>query len=179
MFKDAAVGNLYKHDPPFTYFPSTELHLGEISLECSRPGAAAGALSATQKLMPLELGGEFARSLDRALAAARHMYDLLTASKSLMPLMSPELDIVVYAVNAADTEPASAAARQVFDPAANKGLHLTIITLPMALAKQWIGNIDINSENIACLRSVVMRLGHGDWCERIVALLEESVVQKL
>jgi tyrosine decarboxylase/aspartate 1-decarboxylase len=100
----------------------------------------------------------------------------LTASKSLAPLMSPELDIVFYAVNAADTEPASGAARQLFDPAANKGLHLAIITLPMPLVKQWIGNIDINSENIACLRSVVMRPEYYDWCERLVTLLEESVV---
>src|SRR5579885_1443251 len=47
----------YKHDSPFTYFSSAELHLGEISLECSRPGAAAAALWATQKLLPLSVGG--------------------------------------------------------------------------------------------------------------------------
>ena len=38
LFRDPAVGRLYKHDSPYTYFSSTELHLGEISLECSRPG---------------------------------------------------------------------------------------------------------------------------------------------
>ncbi len=61
LFRDPAVGSLYKHDSPYTYFSSAELHLGEISLECSRPGAAAAALWATQKLLPLEQGGEFAQ----------------------------------------------------------------------------------------------------------------------
>ena len=43
LFRDPAVGRLYKHDSPYTYFTSAQLHLGEISLECSRPGAAAAA----------------------------------------------------------------------------------------------------------------------------------------
>jgi hypothetical protein len=38
------VGRFYLHDSPYTYFTSDELHLGEISLECSRAGAAAAAL---------------------------------------------------------------------------------------------------------------------------------------
>ena len=37
-----ASGGFYAHDSPYTYFTSDELHLGEISLECSRAGAAAG-----------------------------------------------------------------------------------------------------------------------------------------
>ncbi len=41
-----------KHDSPYTYFSSKDLHLGEISLECSRAGASAVALWATQQLLP-------------------------------------------------------------------------------------------------------------------------------
>ena len=44
LFRDPAVGRLYKHDSPYTYFSSKDLHLGEISLECSRAGASAVAL---------------------------------------------------------------------------------------------------------------------------------------
>jgi len=51
VFRDPGVGKLYKHDSPYTYFSSKEMHLGEISLECSRPGASAAALWATQKLL--------------------------------------------------------------------------------------------------------------------------------
>ena len=63
LFRDPAVGRFYKHDSPYTYFTSKELHLGEISLECSRAGAAAVALWATQRLLPLVPGGEFARGI--------------------------------------------------------------------------------------------------------------------
>jgi tyrosine decarboxylase/aspartate 1-decarboxylase len=63
LFREPNVGSLYKHDSPYTYFSSAELHLGEISLECSRPGASAAALWATQKLLPLVKNGEFAQRL--------------------------------------------------------------------------------------------------------------------
>jgi len=53
LFRDPSVGRFYKHDSPYTYFTSHELHLGEISLECSRAGASAVALWATQQLLPL------------------------------------------------------------------------------------------------------------------------------
>src|SRR5205085_10427870 len=57
LFADPAVGRLYKHDSPYTYFTSGDLHLGEISLECSRAGAAAGALWLTLQAIPLDAGG--------------------------------------------------------------------------------------------------------------------------
>ncbi|MEQ1474782.1 MAG: aminotransferase class I/II-fold pyridoxal phosphate-dependent enzyme, partial [Candidatus Acidiferrum sp.] len=66
LFKDPAVGCWYKHNSPYTYFTSSDLHLGEISLECSRPGASAAALWATQQLLPLKKGGEFAKSLAKS-----------------------------------------------------------------------------------------------------------------
>ena len=52
LFRDPTVGRFYKHDSPYTYFSSQDLHLGEISLECSRAGASAVALWATQRLLP-------------------------------------------------------------------------------------------------------------------------------
>ena len=54
LFADPAVGRLYAHDSPYTYFTSDALHLGEISLECSRAGAAAAALWLTLRAVPLE-----------------------------------------------------------------------------------------------------------------------------
>ncbi|MEP0842551.1 MAG: aspartate aminotransferase family protein, partial [Phycisphaerae bacterium] len=64
LFRDPAVGRFYRHDSPYTYFSSPDLHLGEISLECSRAGAAAVALWTTLRLLPLEAGGAFARGLE-------------------------------------------------------------------------------------------------------------------
>jgi tyrosine decarboxylase / aspartate 1-decarboxylase len=73
LFRDPGVGRFYKHDSPYTYFTSNELHLGEISLECSRAGAAAVALWATQRLLPLVKEGEFARGLASGCRAAREL----------------------------------------------------------------------------------------------------------
>src|SRR5260370_32071433 len=69
LFRDPSVGSLYKHDSPYTYFSSAELPLGEISLECSHPGASAAALWATHKHLPLLKRGEFAQLLERSRSA--------------------------------------------------------------------------------------------------------------
>ena len=52
IFRDPGVGRFYRHDSPYTYFSSAALHLGEISLECSRAGAAAVALWTTMRALP-------------------------------------------------------------------------------------------------------------------------------
>src|ERR1700748_2336235 len=77
LFRDPTVGRFYKHDSPFTYFSSKELHLGEISLECSRAGASAVALWATQQLLPLTPGGEFAAGLTASRRAALLMHQMI------------------------------------------------------------------------------------------------------
>src|ERR1700674_2175421 len=79
LFNDPAVGRWYKHNSPYTYFTSTDLHLGEMSLECSRPGAAAAALWATQKFLPLTKRGEFAQGLANGREAALAFYGKLHA----------------------------------------------------------------------------------------------------
>ena len=61
LFRDPSVGRFYVHDSPYTYFTSDELHLGEISLECSRAGAAAAAFWATVQVFPLNPTGDSAR----------------------------------------------------------------------------------------------------------------------
>ena len=66
LFRDPSVGRFYLHDSPYTYFTSDELHLGEISLECSRAGAAAAGLWLTLRLLPLTRDG-----LGEVLAAGR------------------------------------------------------------------------------------------------------------
>src|SRR4029079_4247761 len=93
LFRDPTVGALYKHDSPYTYFTSTELHLGEISLECSRAGASAVALWATQRLFPLERGGDFARRLARSRAAALALLRGLASDARYVTAFPPELDI--------------------------------------------------------------------------------------
>ncbi|TCO62448.1 pyridoxal phosphate-dependent decarboxylase family protein [Actinocrispum wychmicini] len=95
LFADPAVGRFYLHDSPYTYFTSDELHPGEISLECSRSGAAAAALWLTLRLFPLTRDG-----LGEVLAASRRAaLDLATRIDQCAPLTLyqwPTLDIVTY-----------------------------------------------------------------------------------
>ena len=172
MFKDPSVGSLYQHDSPYTYFSSAELHLGEISLECSRPGAAAVALWATQRLLPMDHGGEFSEMLDRSLLAARAMQQKLANSKNFRPLLAPQLDIVVYAVESPDAKTASDRARTIFNKAAKKNLHLALIELPMSLVNHHWPELEANQETVSCLRSCLMKPEHLDWVDDICDVLE-------
>ncbi|MEJ2084832.1 MAG: aminotransferase class I/II-fold pyridoxal phosphate-dependent enzyme [Acidobacteriota bacterium] len=174
LFRDPSVGSIYRHDSPYTYFSSKELHLGEISLECSRPGAAAVALWATMRLLPLEPGGEFAASLDRCLDAARDLHRRLERSDFFLPLYEPELDIVVYACEAEDTIVSSERARRLFETAAERELHLALSELPTRCLQGKLGSMQIDSESLTCLRSVLMKPQQADWSQRIFELLEES-----
>src|SRR5208282_1077957 len=130
LFHDPAVGRLYKHKSPATYFSSTDLHLGEISLECSRPGASAVALWATQRLLPLVRGGEFAAMLEASRDAAVQFAERLENDKRWLLPLSPELDIVVWAPRAKSIDEISALSQRIFDAAAKQNLHLALIRVP-------------------------------------------------
>lgn len=162
LFADSSVGRFYKHDSPYTYFSSTELHLGEISLECSRAGAAAVALWATQRLLPMVPGGTFAEGLTRCRRAALALYDRLAADPRFLVGLPPELDIVVWQVR-------GRSARAVFEAAARRGLHLALAELPGAFFGQDV-------ERVSCLRSVQMKPEHADphWQETLWQLLSEA-----
>ncbi len=95
LFSDPAVGRFYAHDSPYTYFTSDELHLGEISLECSRAGASAAALWATLRVLPLTPDG-LGAVLRPGLRAARRWAGLLAESEVLAVYQPPQLDIVSY-----------------------------------------------------------------------------------
>src|SRR5262249_55918533 len=82
-FPAPGVGRFYKHDSPFTYFTSADLHLGEISLECSRAGAAAAALWATLKCFPLESEAGLGAVLRKTRKAALEWARLIEASDEL------------------------------------------------------------------------------------------------
>jgi glutamate/tyrosine decarboxylase-like PLP-dependent enzyme len=177
LFRDPAVGRFYKHDSPYTYFTSKELHLGEISLECSRAGAAATALWATQQLLPLVPGGEFARGLAQGRAAAveldRRLRQDDTGRFQALVAGGPELDIVVWKMNAAGPEEASARAQEIFVACATRDLHLALVQLPQS----WFepsGQEQHSSTAggtgtglVTCLRSVLMKPEHEAWLDKI------------
>jgi tyrosine decarboxylase / aspartate 1-decarboxylase len=167
LFRDPSVDRLYKHQSPATYFSSAELHLGEISLECSRPGAAAAALWATQKLLPLGRGGEFARSLGQCRSAALALFAKLEEDERFVTAFAPELDIIVFAPRAESISAAGAASRRLFQAAAMRNLHLAMAELPARFWEANLREMRRDRDTLTCLRSVLMKPEHLEWVERI------------
>src|SRR5437773_1727539 len=174
LFRDAEIGRLYKHDSPYTYFSSAELHLGEISLECSRPGAAAAALWATQRLLPLKKGSEFARGLERGRKSALALFDKLKADSRFVTAFTPELDILVFAPRGESVSESSEMSRKIFEAAAKGNLHLAVAELPVHFLEKDLGLMKRDRDRLTCLRSVLMKPEHYDWVERIWELLSEA-----
>jgi tyrosine decarboxylase/aspartate 1-decarboxylase len=176
LFRDPSMGRWYKHDSPYTYFSSAELHLGEISLECSRAGASAVALWATQRLLPLVPSGNFAMGLEEGREAARRLHRWIAGHPSFVAGPVPELDIVTWAVRASSLAESSRRAQEVFDRAAKLDLHLALAHLP---ARFFAGlertPAEDGEQQVTCLRSVLMKPEHLNWLEEIEKRLGEAV----
>ncbi len=173
LFQDPDVGRLYKHDSPYTYFSSAELHLGEISLECSRAGASAVALWATQRLMPLAPGGEFATGLAHCRQAALQLAAKIEADPRWRLAFDPELDIVIWAPRAATASAISAQSRAIFNAAATVNLHLAVAGFPADLLRRRWPEVVWDEERVFCLRSCLMKADHLAWVETIWTLLTQ------
>jgi tyrosine decarboxylase/aspartate 1-decarboxylase len=159
LFRDPAAGALYKHDSPATYFTSDQLHLGEISLECSRPGASAVALWATMRLLPLARGGAFAQSLEACRRAALEFHRRLAADPRFLVPFRPQLDIVVWAHRSKSSE-------EIFQQAAQRNLHLAKARLPGSF-------FGLPQDEVLALRSVLMKPEHEEWLDRIWEILDQ------
>jgi tyrosine decarboxylase/aspartate 1-decarboxylase len=167
LFRDASVGRFYKHDSPYTYFTSDDLHLGEISLECSRAGASAVALWATLQVLPLISDGEFALGLRSSREAAVLLHEKISADGRFLSPFPPQLDILVWAVRAATVEASSRLAQQIFAAAARQDLHLALAQLPRGFFPSGSWPDQDQEGTVTCLRSVLMKPEHLDWLDEI------------
>jgi glutamate/tyrosine decarboxylase-like PLP-dependent enzyme len=174
LFRDPGVGSIYKHDSPYTYFSSDDLHLGEISLECSRAGAAAVALWATQRMFPLERGGEFARGLEHCREAALDLHSRLEQDERFLTVFPPELDIVIFAPRAASASEVSARSRRLFEAAAKKDLHLALASFPSTLFEPYWFGVEFDQPTVTCVRSVLMKPEHREWIDTIWSILDAA-----
>ena len=176
LFKDPKVGKFYKHDSPYTYFSSDELHLGEISLECSRAGASAAALWATLQCFPLTENG-LGRILYQCRSAAQEFYDVLRDSPVFAPLMPPELDIVVYfpvrtPLRVSDLSELSKRIFQLGMEDSQKGLHLSLYRVPAEIVKNHYHELDVDQQEAILLRSVLMKPEHRFFVPELIRRLE-------
>lgn len=179
LFKDPSVGRIYKHDSPYTYFTSDELHLGEISLECSRAGAAAVALWATQRMFPLVPGGDFAQGLTRCRDAALQLHDMIRDNPRYMVPFAPELDIILWAPNAETSSMASRLSEAVFREAAKRNLHLALAQVPKIFFEEAAQGMKLDQDRLTCLRACVMKPEHLTWVDTIYETLERAAEKGL
>lgn len=177
ILSDPRVGAFYQHECPFTYFTSSELHLGEISLECSRPGASAVALWATQRLLPYTRAGQFATELSKSRTAALALWQKIQADDRFIVPFPPELDILVWTPRARSASVASQLAKDIFTQAAKNNLHLAIAHLPVKFFIDAYPEMKHDQDHLTCLRSCLMKPEHLDWVDEIWRLLKRSYFQ--
>jgi glutamate/tyrosine decarboxylase-like PLP-dependent enzyme len=164
IFRDPAVGRFYQHDSPYTYFTSNELHLGEISLECSRAGAAAAALWATLKCFPLQSHAGLGAVLRKTRQAALEWARLIEQSAELQLVTPPSLDIIAFFAQIKEPRVSAISARtnQVFAALMNDQEH------PVYLAKMQIKphllknfpELTWDAPVLTAFRSVLMKPEH-------------------
>jgi len=184
LFRDPAVGRFYSHDSPYTYFTSDDLHLGEISLECSRAGAAAGALWATLQALPLHPTDGLGAILSACLRAARQWAAAVEASNTFDLIAPPETDIVAYAPRpeASTLTALDAASRRVFDAAMkhpDEPVYLSLYRLPADRLTTRFPHLDADRDDAAVLRSVLMKPEHetyaADLVEHLTSITREAL----
>ncbi|MBS1808960.1 MAG: aspartate aminotransferase family protein [Acidobacteria bacterium] len=180
LFRDPTVGRFYKHDSPYTYFTSSELHLGEISLECSRAGAAAAALWATLQCFPLQgiekgLGAILSKTRQAALEWAK----LITASEELRLLAQPSLDIVTFFPKLEDNRVSaiSEVTHRVFSELMNDTQHPIYLAKMNAKPHLLAEHADLiwDAPMLTVFRSVLMKPEHLQY----VPQLHQRVLEAL
>ncbi len=165
LFRNPEMAKHYLHDSPYTYFTSDELHLGEISLECSRAGATAVALWATHQLLPPREGGTFAEDLEKCREAALKLSELIRKDERFGLVGEPELDIVVWVVKGETVSEMSRKANELFSSAARNDVHLS--KLKLSVDKLDLEGVVQDEEVVTCLRCCLMKPEHVDWIDRI------------
>ncbi len=171
LFADPSVGRLYKHDSPYTYFTSDALHLGEISLECSRAGAAAGALWLTLQVLPLHAEAGFGPVLGACLHAARDLTERITRGDRYVAYGSPELDIVTYFPSAGKASAVDAFSAAVFEEGMGNADPLFVSLLRVESSR--LAGIEPDIPQARILRSVLMKPEHEAATESIYKRLVE------
>ncbi|WP_055495927.1 aminotransferase class I/II-fold pyridoxal phosphate-dependent enzyme [Streptomyces sp. TP-A0356] len=176
LFRDPEVGRFYLHDSPYTYFTSSELHLGEISLECSRAGASAAALWLTFQLLPPTPDG-----LGRVLAASRRAAlrwaELITASDALELYQQPELDIVTYfpAVESASLSAIDAASARILAAGMTEPdpVFLSTFTASREAFTARHPKLTADADDARVLRSVLLKPESEHSVEHVLGRVEQ------
>ncbi|MHB1049428.1 MAG: pyridoxal phosphate-dependent decarboxylase family protein [Bacteroidota bacterium] len=178
LFKDVNTGSYYKHNSPYTYFTSADLHLGEISLECSRAGAAAAALWATLEYLPLKSDTGLGSILRKTRNAALEFSRLLSKSRILEEYVNPHLDINTYFMRTStfSSTAVSTVTEKVFHQLMNRNenpVFLATLTVNSESVKKRFPEFIADSPFTKIFRSVFMKPEHAAFIPAIFSDIEQ------
>jgi len=157
LFADRGVARFYLHDSPYTYFTSRDLHPGETTLECSRAGAAAAALWATLRALPLTRAG-LGSPVAGGRAAGLALADKLRGDLELV--VEPELDIVCGFAGYPSAAAITASSERAFDQLAEAGWHLAKLRVDTDWLRRSQPWVEADAPTATVLRLCLMKPEH-------------------
>ena len=170
LFSDPAVASLYRHDSSYTYFTDVPLHLGEISLECSRAGAAAAAVWATLKLFPLRADSGLGPVLAKCRSAAKRWATLIGGEDLLRLAVEPAIDIICFYPTTTKMTATSISARtdEIF-VAGMADLSNPVYLAKMSVGPDVLGDQDVvwDAPTVTILRSCLLKPEHDAEVSRL------------
>ncbi len=153
----------------------SDLHLGEITLECSRPGQVSAALWATIQLLPLrrdegigdylKLSRQYALDFCEEIAAQDDRYRIY---------MEPDLDIVTWMVVPEEktTSACSAANRQWFQDKMDDPENPIFVSM-LKVSGEYFGrrhpDFVVDSDQVEIIRSVFIKPQHANIMGKVFA----------
>lgn len=174
IFSDPKVGKYYKHDSPYTYFTSDELHLGEISVECSRAGASAAALWFTNKLFPLKPDSGIGVILSKTIEITRMLKEKLGKSNQFKVYIEPETNILTYFPLKKSTSQISKTSSNILkEGIANNSIWVASLKVHSEKFRKNHPEITIDSDEVVILRSCIIKPIQEKWIDIIVSKLSE------
>ena len=169
LYRDPALKRPLLNDAPYTYHVKDRPNLGLITLEGSRPGAAAAACWLTQRVIPLDASG-YGAIVGAGMRVARRLHDRITESGVAQPLHEPDLDILclirwpggqdhgtIPSLREIDEATGEVYRRLAVTAGGDPPLLLSRLMVPANLASRALGIESDGSGEIQALRVVLMK----------------------
>lgn len=167
LYKDAALRSAILNSAPYTYHQQDKPNIGMFSLEGSRPGAMAAACYLTYTMLPLHSKG-LGKLIELSYKGCYDFYTALAGSNTLVPVHTPDLDIVCFYKKGlhSTAEEINATSQELYRrfsvEANNPEFILSKFVLTPAVAARVLPDItNKNNENITVMRAVFIKHWNG------------------
>jgi glutamate/tyrosine decarboxylase-like PLP-dependent enzyme len=169
LYRDPALKRPLLNTAPYTYQQADRPNLGQLTLEGSRPGAAAAACWLVHRVVPLDASG-LGAIVGAGVRVAAALHQRALAGRRVRPLHRPDLDILCLARFPEETPPGTPVALGALDRAtgaAYERLSVDAPGRPPALVSRFVIPADLacralpdarpDVETFSALRLVLMK----------------------